>query len=79
MSGIGKLRWLPAMLGLALVVLSILCVSDRSFAAEPSVEANVVFGTYSGLALLMDVYKPATSKARSSSRSSIRFEKVDAS
>lgn len=30
-------------------------------AAEPSVETNVVFGTYSGLALLMDVYKPAMS------------------
>ena len=29
-------------------------------AAEPSVETNVVFGTYSGLALLMDVYQPAT-------------------
>ena len=30
-----------------------------SFAAEPVVETNVVFGTYSGLALLMDVYKPS--------------------
>jgi acetyl esterase/lipase len=47
--------------GRLLIVLTILCVSDRTFAAEPSVEANVVFGTYSGLALLMDVYKPATS------------------
>jgi acetyl esterase/lipase len=45
--------------GRLLIVLSVLCVSDRPFAAEPSVEANVVFGTYSGLALLMDVYKPA--------------------
>jgi acetyl esterase/lipase len=47
--------------GRLLIGLTILCVSDRTFAAEPSVEANVVFGTYSGLALLMDVYKPATS------------------
>lgn len=31
------------------------CVSR----AQPS-ESNVIFGTYSGLALLMDVYKPAT-------------------
>ena len=28
--------------------------------AQPS-ESNVIFGTYSGLALLMDVYKPAAS------------------
>src|SRR5258705_970518 len=28
--------------------------------AQPA-ESNVVFGTYSGLALLMDVYKPASS------------------
>ena len=27
--------------------------------AQPT-ESNVVFGTYSGLALLMDVYKPAS-------------------
>ena len=36
-------------------------LSAVSFAAESSVETNVVFATYSGLALLMDVYKPATS------------------
>ncbi len=30
-------------------------------AAEPTVETNVVFATYSGLALVMDVYRPATS------------------
>jgi len=46
-----------------LIAMSVLCVtlSVVSFAAEPSVETNVVFGTYSGFALLMDVYKPAAS------------------
>jgi acetyl esterase/lipase len=43
------------------VVLTLHLTSGLAFAAEPSVETNVVFGTYSGLALLMDVYKPATS------------------
>jgi acetyl esterase/lipase len=44
-----------------LVPLSAACllVSGVTFAAESSVETNVVYGTYSGLALLMDVYKPA--------------------
>jgi acetyl esterase/lipase len=39
---------------------TLLVVSRVSFAAEPAVETNVVFGTYSGVALLMDVYRPAT-------------------
>lgn len=36
-------------------------LSSVLVAAERSVETNVVFGSYSGLALLMDVYKPAMS------------------
>jgi hypothetical protein len=39
-----------------LVLLLALSVSAR---AAPRVESNVVYGMYSGLALLMDVYKPA--------------------
>jgi acetyl esterase/lipase len=37
-----------------------LLLALHAFAAEPQVDANVAFGTYSGLALLMDIYKPAT-------------------
>jgi hypothetical protein len=36
-----------------------LALSAVSFAAESSVETNIVYGTYSGLALLMDIYQPA--------------------
>jgi hypothetical protein len=36
-------------------------LTSVSRAAEPTVETNVVFATYSGLALVMDVYRPATS------------------
>ena len=41
----------------ALAVLLIGSLTDRA-AAEQRVERNVVFGMYSGLALLMDVYHP---------------------
>src|SRR5690348_17058993 len=40
----------------SLLALSVLI--PCSLLAQPS-ETNVIFGTYSGLALLMDVYKPA--------------------
>jgi len=43
----------------ASVLLMALVIPGVSVAAEPSVETNVVFGTYSGFALLMDIYKPA--------------------
>jgi acetyl esterase/lipase len=46
--------------GLSLLSAVCLIASGVTFAAESSVETNVVYGTYSGLALLMDVYKPAT-------------------
>jgi acetyl esterase/lipase len=42
------------------MLLAALLASGIALAAEPSVETNVVYGTYSGFALLMDVYKPAT-------------------
>jgi hypothetical protein len=47
-----------------LFALSAVCLafSAVSFAAESSVETNIVYGTYSGLALLMDIYKPAESE-----------------
>jgi acetyl esterase/lipase len=41
----------------------LLLLSSMAIAAEPyTVEPNVVYGMYSGTALLMDVYKPATPK-----------------
>ena len=41
----------------------LLLLSSITFAAEPyTVEPNVVYGMYSGTALLMDVYKPAAPK-----------------
>ena len=51
---------LKASRGSALLAVFVM-LSAVSFAAESSVETNVVFATYSGLALLMDVYRPATS------------------
>lgn len=36
-----------------------LLVAVSVFAAEPTVQSNVVYGMYSGAALLMDVHKPA--------------------
>jgi hypothetical protein len=33
-------------------------------AAQPAIERNVIFGMYSGTALLMDVYKPVKSNHR---------------
>lgn len=39
------------------VLLSLL-LTAAAFAAEPKVERNVVYGMYSGLALVMDVYTP---------------------
>jgi acetyl esterase/lipase len=41
-------------------LLILLLAPSASVAAESSVDTNVPFGTYSGLALLMDIYKPAT-------------------
>jgi len=52
-----KLRTVLGAVSLA----AFLAIFNVSVAAQPAVETNVVFGTYSGLALLMDVYKPATS------------------
>ena len=46
---------------LANLLATSLLLSTPLVAAEPSLETNVVFGTYSGLALLMDVYKPEVS------------------
>jgi hypothetical protein len=40
----------------------LLCCAES--AAQPRVEKNVVFGMYSGLALLMDVHCPATPNGR---------------
>jgi acetyl esterase/lipase len=42
-------------------VVAVCLILPSSAGAQPSVEVDVVFGTYSGLALLMDVHKPATS------------------
>ena len=41
----------------AMLALTFLCVSGAAN-AQAKVERNVVFGMYSGLALLMDVYYP---------------------
>jgi len=41
-------------------LLALALLAPCSLFAQPS-ESNVVFGTYSGLALLLDVYKPAVS------------------
>jgi acetyl esterase/lipase len=44
-----------------LVVMSILCLAGPARAtAQDRVEKNVIYGMYSGLALLMDVHRPAT-------------------
>ena len=42
--------------GVALAVL----LATHHAAAEPRVESNVIYGMYSGLALLMDVHHPGT-------------------
>ena len=41
-------------------LLILLLAPSAVFAAQSAVDTNVPFGTYSGLALLMDIYKPAT-------------------
>ena len=38
-----------------------LCLNSLVTAAEPRVERNVIYGMYSGLALLMDIHHPPTS------------------
>ena len=40
------------------VALSILAAAISAFAADPTVQSNVVYGMYSGTALLMDVHRP---------------------
>jgi acetyl esterase/lipase len=42
----------------AITITALLLVAVTHAAAEPRVEKNVVYGMYSGLALLMDVYHP---------------------
>ena len=37
-----------------------LLLATTAFAADPAVEANVVYGMYSGAALLLDVHRPAS-------------------
>jgi acetyl esterase/lipase len=37
----------------------LILVAARAFAADPGVESNVVYGMYSGAALLLDVHRPA--------------------
>ena len=53
----------PRIVSRALRQLALFCVvvmlGGVLHAAEPSVDTNVVFATHSGLALLMDVYRPA--------------------
>jgi acetyl esterase/lipase len=46
-----------------LVTLLALC-NTNAVSAQPRVDKNVVFGTYSGLALLMDVHHPARKNGR---------------
>jgi acetyl esterase/lipase len=46
-------RWLPAAITMALLV-----AGKNDVAAQTPTEKNVVYGMYSGLALLMDVYRP---------------------
>ena len=42
------------------VALAVLLATHHAAAAGPRVESNVIYGMYSGLALLMDVYHPGT-------------------
>jgi hypothetical protein len=43
--------------------LLLLLLASKATAADPyTVDSNVVYGMYSGTALLMDVYNPATPK-----------------
>jgi len=46
---------------LLLVLLLLAAILASARPPEPTVDRNVVFGMYSGLALLMDVYRPAVS------------------
>ena len=43
----------------ALLAFAIVLAIPHALAAQPRVDRNVVYGMYSGLALLMDVYRPA--------------------
>ncbi len=42
-----------------LAALTVALIAPASLQAQARVESNVVYGMYSGLALLMDVYHPA--------------------
>ena len=42
-----------------LLAMSMLATTASAFAADPAVQSNVVYGMYSGTALLMDVHRPS--------------------
>ena len=49
-------RWIPVV-----PLLAVLCLAGRGpVLAEPRIDSNVIYGMYSGAALLMDAHYPET-------------------